>query len=111
MPTSLKERKQQHPIRTGCYVEFVNIYPNGYQTICKGDVTQDTYDAEGHHTFTIQSRIGPKSAVVSGAKLYSNLLHHVPGKASQIARRRALKRGRKARKQRERRLKRRRKKH
>ena len=78
MPTSLKDRKQQHPIRTGCYVEFINTFSNGYQTICKGDVTQDTYDADGHHTFTVQSRIGPKSAVVSGAKLYSNLLHHVP---------------------------------
>lgn len=86
---------ERHPIREGCYVEFVQTLPSGYQRICVGHVTDHFYGENGNHCFTITSPSGNRSVQVLGVILYSNLLKHIPSEKSQIDERRAKKRDKK----------------
>lgn len=91
-------RYQQLPIRTGCYVEFVQTLSDGYQRLCVGHVVSHHYDENGYHHFTIRSKRGDRSVTVSGRKLYKNLLKHISGEASRIEERRCQKREKRRRK-------------
>ena len=94
------------PIRTGCYVEFVQTFTDGYQRIVKGEIIHDYYDTDGFHYFTVKSAKGAKSITIGAPFVYRNLLEHQQGENSRIVERRAKKRGKKEKKRRERKLKR-----
>ena len=89
------KRYSKQPIREGCYVEFVHTLASGYQRICAGNIIEHHYNEEGHHFFTVLSPSGNRRVIISGIKLYSNLLKHIPGESSQIDERRAKKRDKK----------------
>ena len=99
-------RRDQMPIRVGCYVSFVQKFRNGSSRLVEGHVVEDEYDDEGHHLFTIARTHNPNwKTSVTGAMLYTNLLSHEPGERSRIDARRAWKRGIKRKRQRRQKVK------
>ena len=90
----MDERRYQAPIRTGCYVEFVQIFKNGSSRLVAGTIIEHGYTDEGYHFFVVSRLDKPQwKTTVSGAQIYRNLLYHEPGERSRIDQRRAMKRG------------------
>ena len=94
-------RRDQMPIRVGCFVSFVQFFKNGSSRLVEGYVVEDVYDDDGFHYFIVARENNCDwKTTVSGAYLYENLLEHIPGEKSLIDRRRASKRGIKAKRKR-----------
>ena len=101
-------RRDQMPIRVGCFVSFVQNFRNGSSRLVEGYVVEDSY-INGYHSFTIARKNNRRwKTTVSGAYLYKNILEHVPSEKSKIDRRRACKKGIKAKRRRRKRQPRRR---
>lgn len=68
--------KSDHPIRTGCFVVWVD---KASGEVMAGEVTHHSYGAsKGQHTFTIALNTGGRK-LVKGRNLYDRLIEHEPG--------------------------------